>query len=152
MLVAVIAAIAQLAGVAGSRGARPTRLEFDGVHERWMVQAPDAGRGDLTAAARSLGGGEAKRSSGDDWYEVQLSDEVAASDAEAAFGEAGATAVEPVLPTDLVSTQSGHRTQVESTDPLPSGPLRRRRSPWAWPRAPAPARAPPSGARASPGR
>ncbi|MBK6686426.1 MAG: FHA domain-containing protein [Deltaproteobacteria bacterium] len=33
--------------------------------------------------------------------------------------------VEPVLPTDLVSTQSGHRTQVESTDPLPSGPLRR---------------------------
>ena len=98
VLALVVVLGAQLAGVGGSRTSEPSRLVFEGVHERWMVQAPGKAGAKLESAARSLGGGKSSGELAGDWYEVKLGDEVAAADAEAAFGEVGATAVEPVLP------------------------------------------------------
>ncbi len=98
VLAALVVAVAQLAGVAGNRTPRPSRLVFEGVHERWMVQAPPKSGTRLESAARRLGGGKSSRELADGWYEIRLGDEVAAADAEAAFEDAGATIVEPVLP------------------------------------------------------
>jgi subtilisin family serine protease len=98
LLAAIVVLAAQLAGVAGRSSKAPSRLVFEGTHERWMVQAPKASPKQLESAARSIGGGKSSRDAGGGWYEVRLGDDVAAADAEAAFDEAGATVVEPVLP------------------------------------------------------
>ncbi len=98
VLAAIVVLGAQLAGVAGNRARQPSKLVFEGVHERWMVQAPGKTGAKLESAARRLGGGKASAELAGDWYEVKLGDEVAAADAEAAFARAGATIVEPVLP------------------------------------------------------
>lgn len=98
LAVAVVLA-AQFAGVAGNRSSAPTRLVFEGVHETWMVKATGSGAaGKLDSAARRLGGGKTGAALQGGWYEVKLSDEVAAADAESAFGDAGASEVEPVVP------------------------------------------------------
>ncbi|MCW2921768.1 MAG: Subtilisin-like peptidase [Thermoleophilia bacterium] len=98
LLACIVVLGAQLAGVAGNRSSSPSRLVFEGVHERWMVKAPGKSGAALESAARSLGGGKSSSELPGDWYEVKLGDEVAAADAEAAFGKVGATDVEPVLP------------------------------------------------------
>jgi len=98
VLVVLAVAVAQLAGVSSRRSAPPGTRVFDGVHEQWLVKAPGVSARSLGRAARPLGGGSAKTAGTGGWYAVQLGDEVAAADAEAAFGAAGATAVEPVLP------------------------------------------------------
>lgn len=97
-LVVVVVLAAQLAGVSGQRRAQPRALVFDGVHESWMVQAPGKAGARLDSAMGRLGGGKAGAKLQGEWYEVRLGDEVAAADAEAAFGAIGAVAVEPVLP------------------------------------------------------
>ncbi len=99
LLVGVVVAISQLAGVAERREAgQPTVLEFDTPHETWMVQAPADAARELPAATAKLGGGKTGGELSGDWHEVRLGSEVTAAEAEAAFGAAGATNVEPVLP------------------------------------------------------
>jgi subtilisin family serine protease len=98
LLVAVVVVAAQLAGVSTQRTQPPTTLVFEGVHERWMVKAPGTSAARLSKATARLGGGTAGRKLPGDWYEVKLSDEVAAADAEAAFGAVGVVEIEPVLP------------------------------------------------------
>ncbi|MCW2926631.1 MAG: Thermophilic serine proteinase [Thermoleophilia bacterium] len=96
LLLCMAVAVAQLAGVGGRGGAAPDRLVFEGTHERWLVQGASAAK--LDTAARRLGGGKAGAELAGGWHEVDLGDEVAARQAEAAFADVGATAVEPVLP------------------------------------------------------
>jgi subtilisin family serine protease len=98
LLLAIATTIAQLAGVSGGGHRPPTRLVFDGTHEQWLVQAAGVRSGSLEQAARSLGGGTSKGELPGGWHVVQTGDEVAAADAEAAFGAAGATLVEPFKP------------------------------------------------------
>jgi subtilisin family serine protease len=98
MVTSLVALVAQLAGVSSTRTPDPRALVFDGTHERWMVKAPGTAGDELDAATARLGGGKTGGDVGGDWHEVRLSDQVAAADAEAAFGAAGATEVEPVLP------------------------------------------------------
>ncbi|MCW2925615.1 MAG: putative subtilase-family protease [Thermoleophilia bacterium] len=108
MLCATGAAVAQLAGVSSHGTAGSGALVFDGTYQRWLVQAPGHASKRLDHATAKLGGGKSGSELPGDWYEVRLGDEVAAADAEAAFGAAGATAVEPVVPRLPYDEPSSH--------------------------------------------
>jgi subtilisin family serine protease len=127
LLVLLVVGAAQLAGVGtrdrGASGPAAGTLVFDGVHERWMVKAPGTAGAKLSTATARLGGGKAGRELAGDWYEVRLGDEVAAADAERAFGAVGAVEVEPVLPRVPydepagIDTPTGATSSVRATEP-----------------------------------
>jgi subtilisin family serine protease len=116
MLVLGIIVAAQLAGVSRNSSRPPSSLVFDGVHETWMVKAPGRSASSrLSKATARLGGGSKSPELDGGWYEVQLGDAVPASEAEAAFGAAGAVDVEPVLP------RLPYESPQAFDDPAPAG-------------------------------
>lgn len=108
IVVLVVSAVAQLAGVSRTSSRAPSTLVFDGVHETWLVKAPGAKASKRVAKATArLGGGSKSAELDGGWYEVRLSEEVAAAEAEAVFGAAGAVDVEPVVPRMAYDTPQG---------------------------------------------
>lgn len=103
LVVGGAAIVAQLAGVTGSSSRSGTQLVFGERTNEWLVQLPEAS-GDRTSgkslgrAMDRLGGGKSGGALPGGWHAVRLGEDITSSEAERAFGDAGALNVEPVVP------------------------------------------------------